>query len=292
MTRITLIRNISALPETQSAQHCATGGKLKFRSKVLWLLTATICVLPIGAAASHADAAPLDEAVERYRPYLVEGVDQALGGARALQERVAAKDLTGAKKAWISARAGWERSEIFTGGFVPDLDEKIDAWPKAATGFHAIEARLFGANHIDVESDTNTLVANLTDLHTKAREIQLTPQGLLNGTAQLAYEVGESKVDGGESRISDTSLDDMRSNVAGIEIAYNVVFSSAIETADPKLAATARSEIDQLKTLLKVASLKNVDTPKLRQVTEELVVVLQNAAPKIGLSRPKLEASP
>src|ERR1700733_12992422 len=115
MTRITLIRNISALPETQSAQHCATGGKLKFRSKVLWLLTTTICVLPIGAAASHADAAPLDEAV-----------DQALGGARALQERVAAKDLTGAKKAWISARAGWERSEIFTGGFVPDLEHKIN----------------------------------------------------------------------------------------------------------------------------------------------------------------------
>jgi iron uptake system component EfeO len=205
---------------------------------------------------------------------------------------VAAQDLQGAKAAWISARAGWERSEIFTGGFVPDLDEKIDAWPNATTGFHAIEARLFGANRTDVETDANALVEHLTQLDRKARDIELTPQGLLNGTAQLAYEVGESKTDGGESRISGTSLDDMRNNVAGIEIAYGIIFSSAIEAADQKLADAARGQIAQLKALLDVSSLKNVDVPKLREVTEELVVTLQSAAPKIGLKRPVLESSP
>jgi iron uptake system component EfeO len=181
---------------------------------------------------------------------------------------------------------------VFTGGFVPDLDQKIDAWPNATTGFHAIEARLFGANHTDVEADTDELVERLTDLHAKAREIQLTPQGLLNGTAQLAYEVGENKSDGGESRISGTSLDDMRNNVAGIEIAYNVVFSSQIGSTDPKLADAARSQIEQLKALLDVSSLDKVDAPKLRRATEEFVVTLQNAAPKIGLVRPTLESSP
>ena len=38
-----------------------------------------------------------------------------------------------------------ERSEVFTSGFVPELDSQIDAWPDATTGFHAIEAKLFGA---------------------------------------------------------------------------------------------------------------------------------------------------
>ncbi|MEJ0095659.1 MAG: EfeM/EfeO family lipoprotein [Methylocella sp.] len=284
--------NISASPDTRSPRRHATGLKQRFRSKISRLLTTTICFLAAIDAASYASAGPLDEAAEQYRPYLIEGIGQALSGAQALQGRVAAKDVQGAKEAWISARAGWERSEVFTGGFVPDLDQKIDTWPNATTGFHAIEARLFGANHTDVEADANDLVARLTHLHAEAREIRLTPQGLLNGTAQLAYEVGENKSDGGESRISGTSLDDMRNNVAGIEIAYNVVFSSQIEAIDPKLADAARSQIGQLKALLDVSSLDKVDAPKLRRATEEFVVTLQNAAPKIGLVRPTLESSP
>jgi iron uptake system component EfeO len=44
----------------------------------------------------------------------------------------------------------------------------------------------------------------------KIRDTRLTGQGMLEGTAKLAYEIGESKADGGESRFSGTSLDDMR----------------------------------------------------------------------------------
>jgi iron uptake system component EfeO len=278
------------MSDKQLSQSGQTENKRKFR----WIpqLSIRVCILPAAIAASHAQAASLTETSEQYRPYLVQGISDALNGAKKLQERVAAQDLQGAKAAWISARAGWERSEIFTGGFVPDLDEKIDAWPNATTGFHAIEARLFGQNHIDVEADTKALIDHLTELDAKAREIQLTPQGLLNGTAQLAYEVGDSKADGGESRISATSLDDMRNNAAGIEIAYNVIFAPVLETADPKLAEAAHSKIEQLKSLLAVSSLKAIDTPKLREVTEELVVCFQSAAPKIGLKRPVLESAP
>ena len=52
-----------------------------------------------------ATAAPLDDAAERYRPYMIAGIGDALAGARALRERAAENDLAGAKKAWISARA-------------------------------------------------------------------------------------------------------------------------------------------------------------------------------------------
>ncbi len=254
-------------------------------ARSLWLGTILV-FLPM---LQPADAASLNETAELYRPYLLAGVGEALNGARALQERVAARDLPGAKAAWISARSGWERSEIFTGGFVPELDEKIDAWPNATTGFHAIEARLFGANHADVDADANALVEHLSELQSKAREIELTPQGLLNGTAQLAYEIGESKADGGESRISATSLDDMRNNAVGVEIAYNTIFASPIEAADPQLAEAARLKIAQLKALLAVSNLTDVDNAKLRETTEEFVVILQSAAPKIGLKRPVLE---
>src|SRR5262245_59136094 len=90
-----------------------------------------LCLGSFAIALHQAKATPLDDAAERYRPYMIEGIGSALAGARDLRARVAAKDLAGAKKAWLSARAGWERSEVFTASFVPELDALIDAWPNA-----------------------------------------------------------------------------------------------------------------------------------------------------------------
>jgi hypothetical protein len=248
-----------------------------------------LTVLGIVLAGPAAHAAPLDDAAERYRPYIIDDIDQALAGARNLRDRIVARDIAGAQKAWIDARVGWERSEVFTSGFVPALDDAIDAWPDAVAGFHGIEAKLFGANRLDVQDETDSLILHLADLDGEIRNMQLTPQGLLNGVTRLAYEVGESKVDGGESRFSGTSLNDMRNNVDGIELAYRTLFASALEANDPKLMERIRSEIDQLKALLMAQDLRGIDPDKLRKASEALVVNLQAAAPKIGLSTPTLE---
>jgi iron uptake system component EfeO len=238
---------------------------------------------------SPARAESLTAAAEHYRPVMVEQIDQSLAGARLLRDRIAEGDLDGAKKAWIEARTGWERAEVFTSGFVPDLDREIDAWPNALLGFHAIEAKLFGAKRTDVQQETDALIFHLEDLDIKVYHLQLQPQRLLNGIARLAYEIGESKADGGESSFSGTSLDDMRNNVAGIELAYQTIFAGAVDTADPKLAASIREKIDQLKVLVAVSDLKSLDPERLRAASEELIVVLQSAAPKIGLRSPSLE---
>jgi len=52
----------------------------------------------------------------------------------------------------------------------------------------------------------DALVKHLSNLLDRLRSIPLTSQGLMDGAVRLAYEVGESKSDGGESRISGTSL--------------------------------------------------------------------------------------
>ncbi|MGA2056956.1 MAG: EfeM/EfeO family lipoprotein [Bradyrhizobium sp.] len=256
----------------------------------MFVMRVALCLLPVLACARMAAAGPLEEAAERYRPYAIEGIGSALTGARDLRERVAAKDLAGAKKAWLSARAGWERSEVFTAGFVPELDAMIDAWPNADSGFHAIEAKLFGTGRTDVEGDTDVLVRNLDELHNRLRDMPLTPQGLLDGTVRLAYEVGESKADGGESRISGTSLDDMRNNVAGVEFAYRTVFASPLRQADAALADSVTKHIEQLKIVVAASDLPHVDVRSLRRASEELVVALQAASAKLGLRRPTLEA--
>src|SRR5262249_52308008 len=153
------------------------------------------------------------------RHYLIDDIESALTGTRALRARIGANDLDGAKRAWIQARTGWERSEVFTSGFVPELDQQIDAWPNAIHGFHGIEAKLFGAGRMDVGEETDALIAHLAELDAQLHDINLAPQRLLNGIVRLAFELGSSKADGGESRLSGTSLNDMQSNADGIEIA-------------------------------------------------------------------------
>jgi iron uptake system component EfeO len=241
------------------------------------------------AGAAH--AASLDEAIEQYRSCLIQDIDHTVSDVRKLRARVAAADLEGAKQAWIDARIGWERSEVFTGGFVPELDQKIDAWPNGLVGFHAIEAKLFGAGKTDAGLEVDALLESVSELSATVREIVLTPQGLLNGVARLAYEVGESKVDGGESRVSGTSLDDMRNNVDGINLAYQTLFAPTIEAHEPRLAAEARRQIDELKSMLAARDLRRIDPDRLRAASEELVLTLQNAAPKLQLERPTLEAN-
>ena len=252
---------------------------------VLLLTLAVARVAPVSAA-----DAVLESGAERYRPYAIEGIGSALSGARDLRERAAAKDLAGAKKAWLSARAGWERSEVFTAGFVPELDAQIDAWPNADSGFHAIEAKLFGAGRADIDADADALVRHLDELHDKLRAMPLSPQGLLDGTVRLAYEIGESKADGGESRISGTSLDDMRNNVAGVEFACRTIFADALHATDAKLADQVEGRIAQLKTVTAAPDLPHVNVRALRRASEELVVSLQSASARLGLRRPTLEA--
>lgn len=255
---------------------------------------AILGVTVAAALAATAAAAPLETGAESYRHYLTRDIGQALAGARTLRERLAADDLDGARHAWIGARAGWERSEVFTSGFVPELDRQIDAWPNASHGFHGIEAALFGARGAgsDTGEEAEVLVAHLADLQAQIDKVDLAPQRLLNGIARLAFEVGGNKADGGESRLSGTSLADMRSNADGIALAYRAIFADAVAAADPKLAAAVSDAIARLQAGVKVADLRSLDAEKVRADSEELVALLEMAAPKIGLRKPTLEEGP
>ena len=271
------------------------------RDSVRWAITLSVALAaslfealvglePAIAKADTVPAATFDTAIERYRSRLVEDVDTSIASVKKLRDSVSSGDVAAAKQAWIEARTGWERSEVFTGGFAPDLDREIDAWPNGATGFHAIEAKLFGAaGPIGVEGEVDALLHNLSDMAATARNIKLTSQGLFDGLTRLAYEVGESKLDGGESYLSGTSIDDMRHNVEGIELAYNTIFDPVIEARDPDHHAEVLHLIAELKAMLAEHDLRQIDQEKLRVLSEELVFTLQATAPEIALARPTLE---
>jgi iron uptake system EfeUOB component EfeO/EfeM len=139
--------------------------------------------------------------------------------------------------------------------------------------------------------ETETLVDNLDALSTGLHDMALTPQGLLNGIVRLAYEVGESKVDGGESRVSGTSLADMRANVDGVDVAWRTIFASALAAHDAARDADIQRRIGVLRTIVAAPELRRIDPDHLRTVSEDLVIALQNAAPGLGLKTPSLEES-
>jgi iron uptake system component EfeO len=261
----------------------SSGNGLAFSRLIL------LCVSFTAIAVDKVQAAQFDEVTEQYRRFMIADMDQALAGARALRDCVNARDIPAAKKAWIEARIGWERSEVFTAGFIPELDDAIDAWPDAVTGFHGIEVKLFAANRDDFGVELNQLILHLTEAEDRIRDTELTPQGLLNGITRLAFEIGDSKVDGGESRWSGTSLDDMRNNADGIELAYRTLFAPQLQASDPKLAGQIGNDIDAIKGLLKVEDLRRIDPAALQKASEVLVVALQAAGPKLGLATPTLE---
>lgn len=253
-------------------------------------IVALLAFACVAMAASRADAQSLAAGLKNYKPFVVEHVGIALDGAKQLQAAVKASDAKAAQEAWKKSRKGWEAIEPIAGEFFSDLDEVVDAWPDAKRGYHAIEAALFAGKLDGLGAPVDQLVADLNEFKKRvsAPKFKFTAQGLLNGVAGLAFEVGENKSKGGESPYAGTSLIDMQENVEGIEAAYQLVFQGPLKKHDAKLAHAIHEKIEAVEDLVKADNLKSLDQPALQKTAEELAVLLQNAAPKLKLEKPKL----
>lgn len=261
---------------------------LKARSLAVAIIGGIGLAAMTGAGGARADA--LTSGAAAYKPFAVTQIGKALKGAKEMQAAIDAGDAKAAQKAWIASRRGWERIEPITGAFFPDLDEAIDSWPDAEHGYHAIEAALFAGKLDGLKPKADELVKNLTAFSDKLKApgFAFTPQGLMNGVAGLAYEVGENKAKGGESPYAGTSLIDMQENVEGIEAVYQLVFAEALKAKDAKLADDIHERIEAVEDLVKVPDIKKLDQAALTKQGEALAVQLQLAAAKLGLEKPKL----
>lgn len=243
------------------------------------LLTAAALIAP-------AAAATMQDGAKAYKPYIVERIGAAIAGAKEMQTAVKTGDVKAAQAAWIKSRKGWEAMEPVTASYFGDLDKLIDAWPDGKTGYHAIEVVLFSAGKTDgLDKPVADLIANMDkfEKRVKAPKFAFTAQKLLEGTANLAYEVGEEKSGGGESPYAATSIIDMQENVAGIEFAWNTVFADTLKKKDAKLAGIIDERTQNLKKLVGVADIKSMDAKKVHIAGEELAALMLTAAPKLGL---------
>src|SRR5579872_1355270 len=236
-----------------------------------------------GAAVPATREAVLDVNAERFKPRVLAQISQCLVASRTLRDRIAAHDLAGSQQAWLATRDSWERSEVVTSEFLPDLDRAIDAWPDAQKGFHAIEAKLFGAHNADVLPAAEELVGNLEQFERRLRETPLTAQGLLNGAARLAFEIGEDKASGGESPFSGNSLAEMGSNVEALRVVYTAVFAPVLSRQNAALSGDITQHLSRLRELVAVGNLQQVDPLQLRNLSEGLASDFVGLGRQVGL---------
>jgi iron uptake system EfeUOB component EfeO/EfeM len=252
-------------------------------------LICCVAALAVALLVSPAQAQSMRDGAKAYKPFIVEHAGKALAGAKELQAAVKAKDVKAAQDAWIKSRRGWEAMETVTAELFPEFDKKVDPWPDAKQGYHAIEAALFAGKIDDLGKPTDKLVKDIAAFEKKVKRYRFTPQKLLDGASKLAFEVGESKSKGGESPYAKTSHIDMQENVEGIEAAWKLVFAPTLEKRDAELAKIIHDKIEALEQLVKVNDIKDLDQKKVHIGGEELAALMQQAAPKLKLKTTKIE---
>jgi iron uptake system component EfeO len=238
-----------------------------------------------GVGMDPAREAKLDEFAAAYKKLATADVDRLVANCDKMLAAVQANDIPAARQAWIDARASYERSEIFTIKF-PSLDADIDSWPSDDTGFHGVEAKLFTPGAPSPLVETQMLVDKVHTLQKVFNGEPLYAHGVIVGIGALAFELGEGKAQGGESAISGTSLNDMQHNVEGIELAWSIVFSATMQKVNQGVAGRVEKEIAEVKQLVNVPSLTQVDSAQLQAKAEMLAGSVSDAAVELGWPAP------
>jgi len=207
----------------------------------------------VGAAKD--DDELLLEATVSYQRYVNSQADALLERTQEFVDLVKAEDVEAAKALFPVARTYWERIEPVAESF-GDLDPKIDGREEvieeglAFTGFHRIERDLWQDGiQPDTAAMADLLMSDVTEIVELAKQVELNPLQLANGSKALLDEVAVGKITGEEDRYSHTDLWDFRANVDGSQAAI-ASLRPVLEDRDPDLVATLDERFAALDVLL------------------------------------------
>lgn len=243
----------------------------------------------IGATASAAHVGPLDRAAAGFKPYVVQHTAECLESLRLMRDRMATHDLSGAQQAWLEARSRWHASQLLASELYPRLEGSIDAWPDAGRGFHAVEAKLFGAHQTSPLAPAEALVQDVAELAGQVAKTSLTAQTLLNAAARLSYQLGDTLSDGGQTPFSGSSLAEMTGSLTTVSAVYRQVFEPILRRKDKALDRAIGSDLSEVQALLNVPDLRHLDEQRLREASERLTSHWIQVAMTTDLQSPALE---
>jgi iron uptake system component EfeO len=202
---------------------------------------------------SSTDNPLVRQAVDGYRAYVAEQVDETIAATTTFTDAVRAGDLDGAKAAYAPSRQGWERIEPIA-GLVEEIDGKVDARvddfegedDPAFTGWHRLEHILWELGTTDGAAEfADQLDADLQTLKTELEGTEIPPAALAVGSSELIEEVSAGKITGEEDRYSGTDLWDFAANVEGSQAAFELLVP-ALEAEDPELVGTIEDQFAEL----------------------------------------------
>ena len=195
------------------------------------------------SAAPKTDDEFLTAATTEYQRYVASQADAFLARTTEFVALVKAGKVDEAKALYPTARSYWERIEPVAESF-GDLDPKIDGRAEVVdegmefTGYHRLERDLWETGlQADSAAMADRLLADVTELVTLAKAVELNPLQLANGSKALLDEIATGKITGEEERYSHTDLWDFEANFEGSKAAM-AALRPYLTTADPALVAT------------------------------------------------------
>ena len=189
------------------------------------------------------------------RPYAAAMLDRLVLGAEALAKRIEAKDLTGARQAWIEARVGWLRGQPVLASYFPDAAAAIDAGPEAASGFAALGRLLFVDEDVEAAArPARKLVGDAVALRWRLEAAEFDAPRLSAGLVAAAAALGQVRTWGGPAHTA-TSLDATRDRLHGIETVYALSFATLSRSRQPALHARIVGDLIALHGALREPSL-------------------------------------
>ncbi|PWW37127.1 iron uptake system component EfeO [Paenibacillus pabuli] len=249
------------------------------------------------AADQEAAGSDYTTAVDGYRTFAIEQIDEFVKQTEKFTDAVKAGDLETAKSLYAPARMYYERIEPVAEA-LGDLDPNIDARDgdvEAADwrGFHRIEKALWEDKTTEGMTDfADTLLSDAKLLRAKVETMDIDASLMVTGAVELLNEVSSSKVTGEEERYSHTDLYDFAANVEGAREIYNLL-KDDLAAKDKDLNQQIADRFDALEKELapfkdgdgyvSYEKLKDEDVKKLSQNLDALAEPLSNMGQVLGV---------
>ncbi|MDT9720233.1 iron uptake system protein EfeO [Paenibacillus sp. ClWae2A] len=248
-------------------------------------------------AGQDATAGDYTTAVDGYRTFAIQQIDEFVKETEKFTDAVKAGDLDTAKSLYAPARMYYERIEPVAEA-LGDLDPNIDARDgdvEAADwrGFHRIEKALWEDNTTEGMTEyADTLLSDAKLLRAKVETMDIDASLMVTGAVELLNEVSSSKVTGEEERYSHTDLYDFAANVEGAREIYNLL-KDDLAAKDKDLNQQIADRFDALEKELapfkdgdgyvSYEKLKDEDVRKLSQNLDALAEPLSNMGQVLGV---------
>ena len=207
---------------------------------------------------------PLSE----YKVYIAQQTSALVKETEKLDAAIKANDLAAARTAYVDARLPYKRLEGLAGR-ISDLENRIDPvadyfekreQDPAFTGFHRLEYGLFGQNSTDgLTPVADALLADVTTLKTRLRELKLKPEDLAAGAAWQARRLADDTVPSGDNRYGFTDVPELNANLEGMRKSVGLVLP-LVEAAQPDTAKAVNAAFDGVSQQLAALESKSYQT--------------------------------